>query len=268
MIALRRAISRLIAHASFAMLSEGTPPLPKIPNSVAGHEAAGAKDQAAEAKDQAAEAYAGPLARLRRFVVPELRTKELEELKKQAIRQELEKSGDAVAPHFLEQARLRYDDVFSRAENIERRAGTLQTSIVFAVTLTLTGGALLLDSSKVPSDSWRDILAITVLVVVGVFVWSGLHTTWAATRTEYWKVVGQYSLQARKFDTLVDAQQHRAAAYLWCVQWNMAVNRWKAAELDRGLRAFVLGLGGLCVLAALVTAFALTHGVSPAQSAG
>jgi hypothetical protein len=142
-----------------------------------------------------------------------------------------------VAEHFLEQARLRYDDVFKRAENVERRAGTLQTSVVFAVTLTLTGGALLLDAAKVPTEGWRETLAAAVLVAIALFAWSGLHATLAVARTDYWKVVGKYSLYTRTFETTVDAQLHRAAAYLWCVNHNMAVNRWKSDELGRGLRS-------------------------------
>jgi len=96
--------------------------------------------------EEAAETAAGPLQRVAQLVAPSV-PPPVDDSSKRAIRQQLEKSDDTVAEHFLEQARLRYDDVFKRAENVERRAGTLQTSVVLAVTLTLTGGALLLDAA-------------------------------------------------------------------------------------------------------------------------
>jgi hypothetical protein len=207
--------------------------------------------------EEAAETTAGPLKRLANFVAPAI-PKPADESSKKAIRTELAKSSDEVAAHFLEQARQRYDDVFKRAENLERRAGTLQTSVVFAVTLTLTGGALLLDNAKIPSETWRKILAVAIVAVVALFAWAGLHASLAVARTEYWKVVGRYSLQARTFASLVDAQRHRTAAYLWCVNHNMAVNRWKGDELGRGLRSFLAGLAGLFVIATLVAVYAFT----------
>jgi len=111
----------------------------------------------------------------------------------------------------------------------------------------------------VPSEAWRETLAVAVLVAIALFAWSGLHATLAVARTDYWKVVGKYSLYARAFDSQVAAQRHRAAAYLWCVNHNMAVNRWKSDELGRGLRWFVAGLGALFLLAALVTAYAIAE---------
>lgn len=184
-----------------------------------------------------------------------------------AIRGELEQSADELAPHFLEQARLRYDDVFKRLENVERRAGTLQTSIVFAVTLTLTGGALLLDAAKVPNESWRSLLALTMLVAVALFARAGLHASLAGVRLEAWEVVGKQSLQGEVFTRLTDAQRHRAAAYLWCINHNMAVNRWKADQLYRGLRSFLAGLAALVLVAALLTAYVLVEAPTSARAA-
>lgn len=174
------------------------------------------------------------------------------------IRDQLADSHPTVATHQLSEARQRYDDVFKRAENVERRAGTLQTSVVFAVTLTLTGGALLLDSTKVPSTTWRGILAGAMLVAVATFVWCGLHASLVG-KTAYWKVVGKNSLQGEKFKTLGDAQRWRAASYIWCMYHNMAINQWKGDELDRALRWFLIGLAALVVIAALIAAYALSH---------
>jgi uncharacterized membrane protein len=61
-----------------------------------------------------------------------------EKAEKERILADLESSDDKIAPHFLEQARLRYEDVFKRAENVERRAAVISGSVVFAITLTLT----------------------------------------------------------------------------------------------------------------------------------
>jgi hypothetical protein len=174
---------------------------------------------------------------------------------KRDIRELFEKSNHVVAEHFLAQARLRYDDVFKRLENIERRAGTLQTTVVFAATLSLTGGSLLLDRAKVPDAGWRRALAVAVFAAVGAFACSGLHATRAAVRTKHWKVVGKYSLHAQTYKSLADAQRHRAAAYVWCVNHNMSVNKWKSDELDRALWWFKRGLAVLVILAAMVAVY-------------
>jgi hypothetical protein len=213
-------------------------------------------------KEEQSETAPGPLKRLTKIVTPPVPARK-DKSSKEEIRKALEQSDEEVAPHFLEQARARHDDVFKRAENIERRAAALQTSVVFAVTLTLTGGALLLDGSKVPSDAWRKALAAAVLVVVALFVWAGLHATLAGARTEYWKVVGKWSLHGRSFQSLADAQRYRAASYLWCVHHNMAVNQWKSDELGRGLRWFIAGLAGLFALAVLLAVFAFVEPPSP-----
>jgi hypothetical protein len=208
--------------------------------------------------EEAAETAPGPLKRVAELVAPPVPPPN-DDSSKRVIREALDKSDETVVPHFLEQARLRYEDVFQRVENVERRAGTLQTSVVFAVTLTLTGGALLLDSAKVPHEGWREALAAAVLVAIAFFAWSGLHATLAGTRTDYWKVVGKHSLQARPFNSLVDAQKHRTAAYIWCINHNMAVNQWKSDELGRGLRWFVAGLATLFVLAVMIAAYAVAE---------
>jgi hypothetical protein len=186
--------------------------------------------------------------------------------KKEILAQLKRSEADGLAEHFLTQARQRYDDVFKRVENVERRAGALQTGVVLAVTFTLTGGALLLDAGKVPSAEWRHALAAAVLAVVVLFVGSGLRATQAVARTDYWKVVGKYSLHARKFDSLDDARRVRAAAYIWCINHNMPVNQWKADQLSRALRLFLLGLTGLLLVATLLTAYAIFGPAPPSVS--
>lgn len=179
---------------------------------------------------------------------------------KSTIREALAQSHDKVAGHSLTEARLRYDDVLEHAESIERRAGTLSASVIFAVTLTLTGGALLLDTTKVPNDDWRTVLAAATLVAVVCFALAGYHASLAVDRTE-WKVVGKASLypRGRQFNTLADAQRYRAAAYIWCINRNMPINRWKADELGRALNRFLFGVVALILLAGLIGAYAVTR---------
>ena len=180
-----------------------------------------------------------------------------EKAEKDVIRADLAKSADCVAQHFLEQARLRYEDVFSRAENVERRAAVISGSVVFAITLTLTGGALLLDSSKVPDEWWRERLAVIIGIAVALFAVSGAVASFTAVRVKRWKVVGPASLQDSTFTKLADAQRKRAAAYLWCVQRNMPVNRRKGVGLYVSLMFFLGGLVALTVLAGFLLAYAI-----------
>jgi hypothetical protein len=163
----------------------------------------------------------------------------------------------ALANHFLEQARLRYEDVFNRAENVERRAATLQASVVFAITLTLTGGALLLDSGKVPDEAWRERLAVAAGVAVLFFVVSGSLASWVAVRVKGWKVVGPASLQSKTFDSLATARRTRAAAYLACNRRNKDKNDRKGTTLQWAFSFFLLGLVALLVLAGLLVGYAI-----------
>jgi hypothetical protein len=215
-----------------------------------------AADQGDTVKEEAAETAPGPLQLIAGWITPDIVVAD-ESTKAEILTKLRQSKGDGLAEHFLAQARQRYDDVFKRVENVERRAGTLQTGVVLAVTFTLTGGALLLDRSKVSSDDWRSVLAVAVFAVVFLFVASGLHATLAVAQTKYWKVVGKYSLHERKFGDVDEARLYRAAAYIWCINHNMPVNQWKADQLGRALRWFIAGLLGLSLVAALVTVYAV-----------
>lgn len=169
---------------------------------------------------------------------------------KPSIRADMARSsGEGMAEHFLKEARLRYEDVFRRLENVERRAATLQTAVVFAVTFTLTGGGLVLDQAKLEHRGWRIALALVVLVVIGLFVYSGFRAMRAGTWLKKWKVVGRRSLQGTQYANVDEARIQRAAAYIWCVNRNMPINAAKARELRMAFDWFIAGLAGLVVVA-------------------
>jgi hypothetical protein len=200
-----------------------------------------------------------PIRLFTRLVAPRLGPRD-DVRTKSELRAAMATTNPEMAKHYLDEARARYDDIHKRAENVERRAATLQASVVLAVTFTLTGGALLLDATKVPSTAWRQVMAVAVLVVVGLFVYSGLHASLAIGQSHPWKIVGRYSLQdAALGDDLAKARLHRAAAYLWCSTYNARVNRWKVIELARARRWFIGGLMGLVVVATLVAAYAFVR---------
>ena len=177
---------------------------------------------------------------------------------KAALRADMARSaGEGLAAHFLKEARLRYEDVFKRLENVERRAATLQTAVVFAVTFTLTGGGLVLDQDKLDGRGWRIALAVVVLIVIGLFVYAGFRAMRAGTWLKHWKVVGRRSLQGEQYADLDAARIQRAAAYIWCVNRNMPINAAKAGELRKAFDVFIAGLAGLVLVAFILVLAAL-----------
>jgi hypothetical protein len=179
------------------------------------------------------------------------------EIGSREIRARLRTSDPDVAAHFLEQARTHYEDLFKRAENIERRASTLQGAIAIAASFSIAGAALLLDVGKIRSDGWRIVLAIALFAVVSMFVWAGLRASFASAHVGRWKVVNWRNLFKQAEKTLAEVRIARAASLLWCANHNAAVTRWKARELRVAANWFGLALLGLLVVAGLLVAYTI-----------
>jgi hypothetical protein len=86
-----------------------------------------------------------------------------------------------VVSDLLEAATAAFNEAAERAESAERRAATIQGAIAIAASLTLAGGSLLLDASKVPSHPWRTVIAVGFALAVLLFAiaaWRAFLVTW------------------------------------------------------------------------------------------
>jgi hypothetical protein len=86
-----------------------------------------------------------------------------------------------IIPDLLGAATEAFNEAAGRAESAERRAATIQGAIAIAASLTLAGGSLLLDASKVPSHPWRIVIAIGFALAVLLFAiaaWRAFLVTW------------------------------------------------------------------------------------------
>ncbi len=74
-------------------------------------------------------------------------------------------------PRILADAQAYFDEAAARIDSAERRATTLQGTIAIAATLVVGGAGLLLDTNKVPDQTWRIafvlVLALFVVCLVG-----------------------------------------------------------------------------------------------------
>jgi hypothetical protein len=144
------------------------------------------------------------------------------------------------------------------AESIDRRATTLQGAIALATTVALAGGALLLDPTKLRSDSWRIAFACVVAAVVIAFVASGVRALGASSRTQPWSYPAFEDIFGRAQSNLVTAHAARAASLLKTSGLNFRIVEVKAGYLNAAVWWFRIALALLVLLAVLFIVYAAT----------
>jgi hypothetical protein len=145
------------------------------------------------------------------------------------------------------------------AESIGRRAATLQGAVALATTLTLAGGALILDAERVPSRCWRLALASVLTVAVFSFVAAGVRALGASSRTHPWSYPGYDDIFDHAQTDLGPARAARAAAMLKAAGFNLRIVQLKGGYLNAAVfwfRIALLTLLGLAVLTVIYAALA------------
>lgn len=145
-----------------------------------------------------------------------------------------------------------------RADGAERRATTLQGAVAIAASFGLASGALLLDSSKIKSDGWRQAFAVLSFGFVFSLVAAGFRAVSAVYRVHYWSYPdNEQILELPAGDhAAAEMMTRRAASLLRTVARNQAIARWKVAYMRAAAWWFRIALAFLVADALLLVVYA------------
>jgi hypothetical protein len=166
----------------------------------------------------------------------------------------------ARADQVLAEAEAAYAEAAERADSAERRATTIQGSIAVAASLSIAGGSLLLDPSKITSCSWRWALGSTFAALVAClalaawrsFLVTGPGYMWASPNFE----------EVLDHSDLKDAgaiKVTRAADLLVAYGRNDRIAAVKIELLGSAVRWLILALAFVALLAAILAAAVVTR---------
>ncbi len=160
-----------------------------------------------------------------------------------------------LAAALLDEAQERDRSHHDTANSLQGRAMTLQSAVAIATTLTLTAGGLLLDRTKIASQSWRLSFATVLLAAVVAFIGSGVQALRSSSNTFPWSYPGSNDIFDRARADLAWARASRTATYLKCAGLNARIVQVKGGYLNAAVRWFKIALGLLAVLAVLFVAY-------------
>jgi hypothetical protein len=182
----------------------------------------------------------------------ELYTEPEEEIVPRLLTDDPELSADLL-DEATEMTRRQKDD----AESFERRAATLQGAVAIATTLTITGGALLLDKDRIASSCWRIAFASLLAATIVSFVISGVRALGASSRTHPWSYPGYEDMFDHARLDLAHERAARTASLLKAAGLNLRIIQLKGGYLNSAVFWFRLALLALVGLAALLLIYAI-----------
>lgn len=171
----------------------------------------------------------------------------------------LQTQDPVVARELLEEARRLNDSVQVTAEGVERRATTLQGVVSIAATVTVAGGALLLDPGKIHGLGWRAILAVLFGCLLYCLIATAYRATQSSTQIQAWTLEDPNDHLGRTSHSVQEVDTELTADMLYGYGRNMEVVRWKVSYLRAASEWFLRGLIFLGFIAATFTAYALFH---------
>lgn len=199
--------------------------------------------------------------RLRDWLRPERRPQPIRfDCRSEQIVERFGTLDDDRSDQVLAEAEAAYAEATERTESAERRATTIQGSIAVAASLSIAGGSLLLDPSKIPSCGWRWALGSTFAALVAclaVAAWRSFLVTgpgymWASPNFEE---VLDHSALAHASAIKVS----RAADLLVAYGRNDRIAAVKIELLGSAVRWLILALVLVALLAALLAAAVVTR---------
>lgn len=145
---------------------------------------------------------------------------------------------------------------FETSEGVERRAATLQGAIAIAASFVLAGGGLLLDTTKIRTESWRIAFAVVIAIVIICLVFSALRSLRATSRVLEWHYPEESDLLLKRQGS--DAGEHDlavAAGLLHAGGANVNNANYKVAQMRAAGHWLALALAGLLVTALLLLTY-------------
>jgi len=171
-----------------------------------------------------------------------------------------------IVSDLLSAATEAFNEAAGRAESAERRAATIQGAIAIAASLTLAGGSLLLDASKVPSHPWRIVIAVgfaSAVVLFAIAAWRAFLVTWprfmwaspaAADIPDYADQESSHEVQLRRTRDLLIAYGR-----------DDSIARLKIQLLRSAVRWMLAALAVIAAVAVTIAAYSIEHSVGGAQ---
>jgi hypothetical protein len=172
---------------------------------------------------------------------------------------ELDTGDDDIADGVLEEAKAQYERAADRADSAERRATTLQGAVAIAGTLTLSGGGLVLDTSKIEGEGWRIAFGIGIVAVAWCLITAGYRAVCATSRLYGWASPSPADALKRREQGAVKAKVARAADLLKASANNDAIATRKLMAMSSAAAWFVRALLLILVVSALIGAYAVSH---------
>jgi hypothetical protein len=180
------------------------------------------------------------------------------------LRQSEEQIATALKPsterseQVLAEAREAFNEPFERAENVERRATTIQGAVAIAASFAVAGGGLLLDTGKITSSDWRIGIGVAYVVVIVSLVGAALRALRATSRIHRWHFPDPEGPLKRATKERTADEIAQAAELLYCAGRNQPIARYKVAQMRAAADWFAVALLGLILTAALFFAYLAT----------
>ncbi|HEX8054599.1 MAG TPA: hypothetical protein VF517_16550 [Thermoleophilaceae bacterium] len=171
-----------------------------------------------------------------------------------------------LADALLEEAKDHHEYANERAESAERRATTLQGAVAIASSLTLAGGSLLLDSSKLQGIGWKIALGLGLVGVTLCLIMAGYRAVTATSRLYQWAAPDPVDIFVHAgLDSPEAVKVARAADLLKASGINQAVASRKVVAMGEAAMWFTRALFLILALAVLLAVYGAVGRHEPAK---
>lgn len=174
------------------------------------------------------------------------------------LRERLRTDNEDLADELLTDAERLFDEAEARVASVELRATTLQGTVAIAATVALTGGALVIDPSRIHGSTWRAAFALGLALLVLLLVLTAYNATQASGRVFSFTTPSDDDIFVRaREQQAAHAKTRRAAYLLKGYGRNNEVAAIKVGYLRSAAARFRWALLMLLVLIAMVCAYVL-----------
>ena len=139
-----------------------------------------------------------------------------------------------------------------RAAAADRRATTLAGTVAIAASLTVSGGALILERARFTDTGLRVAFAAVLCATTWFLVASAVYALRALVATRTWSWIDPHSLPTDRKEKEAKQLGMRAAHLLHSFGTNWEISDVKNRTVDKALSCLVIGLVGIGTLATLV----------------
>jgi hypothetical protein len=158
------------------------------------------------------------------------------------------------AKYTLDQAQAIAQTAYNRADLVERRATTIATSVAIATTFTLSGGAFIMDHTRIPEPMIK-VFAVLLALVTVFFVLSAWYSLrgLGGSQARTWNWESPWLLNKNIVQRpLAERMIYRSADLLDDFAYNWEKADLKKRCVDNAVFCLTLALWGVGILSTLV----------------